>query len=233
MPNSNSDWSSHQPMVESGSSCAIVGHHAEEVRQLGGQLLHQLLRGGVAGGILRLEQLLAESEGPASERVEGVVGEVVREPAPHQDPEHALEVVDDHRAHRGALLDHRGRPLVAQEHGARGEDPLTEGRLPVVLRRRALERRRRHPGSRRSRPRRRRRAGPTCCRRGSRATSPRRRSCWARLRIVSASTPSPVGELDRAEQDALTTERRALPVPIRLAVDMIASPLRATVQRKS
>ena len=70
-----------------------------------------------------------------------VVGEVVRESAPHEDLENTLEVVDDHRAHRGPLLDHRGRPFVSQEHAARREDPLTEGRLPVLLRRRALENR--------------------------------------------------------------------------------------------
>ena len=134
-PNSNSVWSSHQPDGGVGALVGDLGDHRGQVREGLRHRGHLGLRHlDVAAALGRVEELLAEPDGPAAQRVQGVVGEVVGEAAGAQGGEHALVVRDQRRAQRGPRLQHRRQPLVAEHDRAGGDDPGPQRRGPVALR---------------------------------------------------------------------------------------------------
>jgi hypothetical protein len=136
-PNSNSDWSSHQPSVESGVIVGDFRHHPGDVGDLGtrlgqhGRRLFVALT-GVVGGEEFLVEALVEAQGSTPEGVHGMVAEVVGEPALGEDARQRVHVPQQCRGHGGSDLDHSRCPGMAEQDPAGRQDLVTQDALPVT-----------------------------------------------------------------------------------------------------
>jgi hypothetical protein len=78
----------------------------------------KILGGGARVGsraVARIEELLAESERPAAERVQGVAGHVIGETTVPKQPYRIIVIAQDRQAHGGPALEDLRRPGVAEE----------------------------------------------------------------------------------------------------------------------
>ena len=105
--------------------------HADEVGKLVGHVLELGRDFVTTGGIARINKLLGETQRPASQDVQRMVGQVVGEAAVSQEPEQAVVVPHDRLAGAGAVLEQDGRPGVPEENLASGQDAAAHGGLPL------------------------------------------------------------------------------------------------------
>ena len=178
-PNSNSVWSSHQPRVDSGSSCTTSVEHRGEIRH---ELAHlgQVL---AASGRRLPPSIVSSCENPymrlPSACSEWWMRSNERPPAcmMRHDP---VDVARHRRPEHRPRLHHARHPPVPQHHATRAEDARTHAPLPRVCRSRADLGRRCEAADLgldlgEHRARRGRRGSRPCWAGGSRSTSPRRR----------------------------------------------------------
>ena len=130
--NANSNWSSHpDPTIVASSwliCSSISASVGRRVRHPPGGERQDLGALGQRGAVV--EQLLAEPEHPAAQRVERVVDQVDREAAAPQDPGDRLVVPHDRGRGLGPALEHLRRPAVPQHRGAGRHDPGPQRGLP-------------------------------------------------------------------------------------------------------
>src|SRR5215469_18456798 len=100
------------------------------MRELAGQVLRAGTRVGT-GAVARIEELLRESQRPAAERVQGMVGYVIGEAALSHEPHQLIVIAQDRHAHGGARLKDARCPGVAKEYLPGGQDALPDGALPA------------------------------------------------------------------------------------------------------